>query len=344
MQRNVPISVVLTIYNGERFLAEAVDSILAQTFSDFELIAVDDGSTDRSLAILQAYAAQDQRVRLISRPNTGQAGAINDGVYAARGEFVARMDADDVLRPDRFRRQYEFLKAHPDIGVLGAAYQAIDETGTCIGQPNRYPLEPTRIRKALQNGSCAIAHPAVMLRRTALLRAGPYRGVLRPAEDYDLWLRMSEFTNLANLPEVLLLYRIHGGSLSVRHAFQQALGTELARRAWFLRQAGRDDPIRDEQTITPSLLERVGISANEVELLRGQTLRYMSSNHLSRGNHLSAMAVIAEYECAEISPWVRKRLAPEFALLRARIQRMQGHPMAVVVGAALIRDEHGSSK
>ena len=336
----VPISVVLPVYNGERFLAEAVDSILGQTFGDFELIAVDDGSTDRSLMILRAYEARDSRVRIITRPNTGQAGALNDGVAAARSEFVARMDADDIAMPERFRLQHEFLKAHPEIGGLGAAYQAIDETGATIGPPNVQPCRPDEVRRALQQGGCALVHPVVMLRRAVVLEAGPYRGLLRPAEDYDLWLRMSEFTSLANLPDVLLMYRIHGSSLSIKYAFEQACGTEIARLAGKMRRQGKADPIRDEQTVTPELLDRVGVSTGQLELLRGQTLRNLASGHLSRGNLSPALAVIADYEGAEIAPWVRRRLAPEFELLRARIRKIEGHSMAVVSGAVRICLRH----
>ena len=181
---------------------------------------------------------------------------------------------------------------------------------------------------------------AAMVRRAAALRAGPYRGLLSPAEDYDLWLRMSECVDLANLPEVLLSYRVHGGSLSMKYAFKQALGTEVALRAGLIRRQGKADPIGDEQTITPALLDRVGISPGQVGLLRGQTFRNLASVHLSRGNSLPAVAVIADYEGAEIAPWVRRRLAPEFALLQARIRKMQGHSMAVVTGAVRIGLRH----
>ena len=340
MSYHVAISVVLTVYNGERFLALAVESILAQTWRDFELIAVDDGSTDGSLTILQAYAAQDRRVRVLACSNTGQAGALNTGVAAARGAWVARMDADDIAAPERLRRQADFLAAHLRIGAVGAAYQAIDESGSPLGRPKLFSCDPAVIRKELQRGCCALAHPTVMIRRDVLQETGAYRGLLRPAEDYDLWLRMSEIADLANLPDVLLQYRIHGGSLSIKFAVAQALGTEVARRAGMVRRRTGADPIRDETSITPELLKRVGLSADEVSLLHGQTLRCLASNHLLRGNLSAALASIAEYEGAEIAPWVRRRLAPEFELLQTRIQRMQGDLTPLIAGVARICGRH----
>ncbi|MFZ4396973.1 MAG: glycosyltransferase family 2 protein [Kiritimatiellia bacterium] len=340
MSTLVPISVVLPVYNGERFLAEALDSILAQTFGDFELITVNDGSTDGSLAILQTYATRDPRLRIITRPNTGVARSRNEGLAAAQGELIAWMDADDVARPERFRRQYQFLQKNGSIGAVGAAFQAVDETGACIGAPKIFPSKPGVIHKDLQRGSCVMAQTLVMARREALRRVGGYRGLFTPAEDYDFWLRLSEVAELANLPDVLQLYRIHSQSLSMKYAFAQALGTEVARRAGNIRRRTGIDPVRGEESVTPELQARVGMSAEEVDLLRGNTLRCMASNHLLRGNLSAARVSIAEYEGASIAPWVRQRLAPEFELLQARIRKMQGNRMAMVSGTARICLRH----
>ena len=336
----MPISVVLPVYNGERFLAEALDSILTQTFADFELIAVDDGSTDGSLAILRAYAERDKRVRIITRPNTGVVGARNDGLAATTGEFIAWMDSDDRSLPDRFLRQHDFLRTHAGIGAVSAAYQAMDEAGDYVGSPISNPCEPEKIRRALQRGRCALVQGVAMMRRDAVLRAGAYRRLFVSAEDYDLWLRMSEAVDLANLLDVLLLVRLHAASLSHKRPFKQALCTEVARRAGVVRRRRGNDPIQDEEEITPRLLERVGISPDDVELLRGHTLRHMASNQLDRGNLPSALAAIAEYEGAEIPPWVRRRLAPEFELLQARARKTQGHSTAVASGAVRICLRH----
>src|SRR5438067_12011849 len=116
------ISVIMSVYNAEAFLEAAVQSVLMQSFSDFEFIIIDDGSTDRSNQILQDYARKDNRVRLISRPNKGLTASLNEGLKLARGEFIARMDADDVAAPDRFKIQVEYLRDHPEVSVRGSAY------------------------------------------------------------------------------------------------------------------------------------------------------------------------------------------------------------------------------
>ena len=127
---NAPlISVCMPVYNAKRYLGEAVESILSQTFRDFEFLIIDDGSTDRSLAILQRYAAQDARIRLSSEPNAGYVVRLNEMLHQARGDLIARMDADDVALPERFARQVEFLRSHPEVDVVGGAHENIDSKG-----------------------------------------------------------------------------------------------------------------------------------------------------------------------------------------------------------------------
>ncbi len=123
------ISVLMPVYNTERYVAEAIESILAQTFGDFEFIIVNDGSTDDSLAILRRYEQQDQRIRLITRPNTGIVGALNDGLALARAELVARMDADDVSLPERLGKQRDFMSSHPGCVAMSTAYTIMDPDG-----------------------------------------------------------------------------------------------------------------------------------------------------------------------------------------------------------------------
>jgi glycosyltransferase involved in cell wall biosynthesis len=200
------------VYNGARFLAEAVSSILGQTFGDFELIAIDDGSTDGSLQILQRMSRQDDRIRIISRPNTGLVGALNDGVAQACGEFVARMDADDVALPHRFERQCEFLRNRPDCVAVGSAILLMDCDGDPIGVQH-WAATHEEIDQLLLAGSSGLAHPAAMIRRAALQQVGGYRSEYESIEDKDLWLRLAETGRLANLREPLLRYRLHETSM-----------------------------------------------------------------------------------------------------------------------------------
>lgn len=208
------ISVVMPVYNAARYLQAAIDSILAQTFSDFELVAVDDGSTDNSHAILDSYAARDPRVRVLSRPNTGIVGALNDGLALARGEFLARMDADDIALPERFARQLAWFAERPDGVGVGSAFIYIDARGARL-KWNPRQTDHTAIEQALLAGDGgAIIHPAAMFRRAAVDRVGRYRPLAQWIEDLDLYLRLARVGTLGNRPETLLLYRYHEQSVN----------------------------------------------------------------------------------------------------------------------------------
>lgn len=227
MEKEPAISVLLPVYNAERYLREAVKSVLAQTFADFELIAVDDGSTDGSLAILREFKKQDPRLQVISRPNTGIVGALNDGLAKCRGKFVARMDADDVCMPERFERQVEQLRSTPGSVCVGCAVGLIDGRGSTIGRMIP-PSGHEEINRVMLKGHTAICHPAAMMRTGALREVRKYRQAFYPAEDLDLWLRLGEVGRLGNLPEVLLKYRMHDKSVSEQSGMAQR---EAARRA-----------------------------------------------------------------------------------------------------------------
>ncbi len=208
------VSVIMPVYNAERYLRDAVESILAQTFSDFELLAIDDGSQDHSLQILQEYAKQDARVRIhVYENNRGIVAALNQGLALARGTYIARMDADDISRPERFAKQVEFLEEHSETGIVGSAICVIDPDGRQLGII-KFPLDDLSIRwKSLL--ICPFAHPSIMLRRSLLLEHElSYRFELTNVEDYDLWVRLLSYTEGANLPEILMLYRAHAWSVS----------------------------------------------------------------------------------------------------------------------------------
>jgi len=205
------VSVVMPVYNAQRYLAEALQSVLSQTFTDFELIVVDDGSKDESLSIIKRVAGRDPRLKLISRPNTGIVGALTDGIEAARAEVIARMDADDVCLPQRFERQVEFLRNHPDHCLVGSRVTLIDPDGLPIGT---WATQTTHeeIDQAHLDRRWPVVHPTVMMRRAAVMAVGGYRKQYNTLEDLDLFLRLAEHGRLANVPEVLLLYRQHFGS------------------------------------------------------------------------------------------------------------------------------------
>jgi glycosyltransferase involved in cell wall biosynthesis len=215
------VSVVLPVYNGKAYLRAAVDSILAQTFVDFELIAVDDGSRDNSLSILQQYAARDGRVKVISRPNTGIAGALNDGIAAARAPLLARMDADDIALPTRFEKQVEFLREHPEVVLLGSRVLLVDPYDSPVYESD-HKVDHDAIAKSMLAGvGWSVVHPAAMMRTAAVRAAGGYRADRVPSEDLDLFLRLIETGRAANLPEVLLRYRQHSSSANHTRVAEQ---------------------------------------------------------------------------------------------------------------------------
>lgn len=214
------VSVLMPAYNAERYVAEAVESILAQTFTDFEFLIIDDGSTDRTRAILERFAARDDRIRLVSRPNTGHVVALNQMLANARGKLLARMDADDVALPDRFAAQVKFLRDHPEVVCVGGHYQVIDAKGRPLWI-NTPPERDEEIQRMALSGRCPINHPSVMMRARVARDVGGYREEMIVAQDLDLWLRMGERGQLANLPKVVLRYRLHDRSVSEMRQHQQ---------------------------------------------------------------------------------------------------------------------------
>jgi glycosyltransferase involved in cell wall biosynthesis len=209
------VSVILAAYNAERYLAEAVDSILAQTFGDFELILIDDGSTkDRTPQIVGDYARRDARVVAISRPNRGLTPTLNEGVSRAQGEFIARMDADDVCMPTRFAQQVAYLDAHPECVCVGSRVTIIDPYSSPV-KVTDHPLDHDAIDAQLLRGiGWAVVHPAAMMRTCAVRQIGGYREQFVTSQDLDIFLRLAEVGKLANLEEPLTKYRQHFESVS----------------------------------------------------------------------------------------------------------------------------------
>lgn len=260
------ISVAMSVYNGERFLESAIDSVLTQTFTDFEFLILDDGSRDSSPAIIAAAAARDSRIRPIVRENRGLVASLNQLLDEARAPLIARMDADDLCMPDRFAKQIAFLAAHPDHGVIGSYTRDIDEDGAAYPSSGAdHPVTHEAFVHNIEHGGPLIAHPSVLYRRDVVLAAGGYHAAFRHCEDFDLWLRLAHRTRIANLPERLLHYRHYAGQVSNRHAVEQQTGAAIARVAYAERQAGRPDPTEHLAVLPPietldALFGRDGVS------------------------------------------------------------------------------------
>ena len=221
------VSVIMPVYNAAPYLARAVESVLAQSFGDFEFLIHDDGSTDDSLKILRDYAAKDARMIVTTGANEGLAATLNRVIGTARAPLLARMDADDICLPDRFEKQVAYLDANPDCAVLGGCETTIDAAGYRIADV-RVPRTHEEIDANNLRGVTSIRHPTVMMRRDAVRHCGGYDPELVPSEDLDLWLRVAETGRLANLPDIVLEYRIHGDSIS---GGKQDLQRQMCRRA-----------------------------------------------------------------------------------------------------------------
>lgn len=247
------ISVVMPVYNGEKYVGRAIESILRQTFLEFEFLIVDDGSTDATPTLLDEYAARDARIRLLAQPyNTGIAAAGSRGCRETRGRYIARMDADDVSAPSRFEKQVAYLDTHSDVGILGGNIRECDERGA-RAEIWRRPTEPNVIAWFLIFGNC-IAHPTVMMRRDVFERFGPYRDCA--CEDYDFWSRAHSETKMANLPDVLVHYCIREDQAS---KLFPARSTDLE-----LQQAMMSDLVgREVPRSSVELLRLEGIGAAE---------------------------------------------------------------------------------
>jgi glycosyltransferase involved in cell wall biosynthesis len=219
------VSVCMPVFNAEQYVRDATDSILRQTFTDFEFIIIDDGSTDESREILEDFARRDARIRLVSRPNTGYTVALNEALQLARAPYIARMDADDISLPERFARQLAYLHAHPDCVAVGTRILTIDPFGSPLYQPN-HELAHNQIEAQLLAGiGWAIVHPASMMVREHVMALKGYRVEMEPSEDLDLFLRLAERGKIANLPEVLLHYRQHVKSVNHTRYLEQNRAT-----------------------------------------------------------------------------------------------------------------------
>ena len=207
------VSVLLPVYNGERYVAAAVQSVLAQTYGRLELVVIDDGSTDGTLAVLQSF--DDPRIRLTSRENRGLVATLAEAATLAQGAYLARMDADDVSQPERLRRQVAFLEAHPGVVLVGTDCTVVDEDGSAL-HDDRYLTDPDELKVGQVVGNYFV-HGAVMMRADAYDKVGGYDVTLPHAEDMDLWTRLSHAAAVASLPVPLYVYRDNPAGITSTH-------------------------------------------------------------------------------------------------------------------------------
>ncbi len=215
----IKASVLMPVYNGEKFIKEAISSVLSQTFRDFELLVLDDGSTDDSTKIAESF--QDERIRLVKLNHQGIAGALNYGLNLSNGEYIIRVDSDDISIPSRFEKILNYMDENKDIAICGSWAISINEKGETIGMMNYPPVENEEIKKYTLRHNPFI-HPAIIMRKSILESVGGYR-YLKHNEDYELWIRILSKYKGHNLTEPLLKYRIHPDQFTRKQNFRMRL-------------------------------------------------------------------------------------------------------------------------
>ncbi|WP_300490485.1 glycosyltransferase family 2 protein [Flavobacterium sp.] len=273
------LSVIIPVYNAEKYLQETIDSILKQSFTDFELIVLNDKSTDTSKSIIEKNAAADSRIIFVDKiENVGPARLRNEGFTTAKGEFIALMDADDIAMPDRFSKQIEFLKKNPEIGVCGTFYTLFKPDGK--RKLMALPTEHLAIRTAFLFYN-PIGNPTIMLRK-ACLKDFRFDNDFVPIEDYELWNRMSATTLFANVSESLLDYRWHDTNISQT----KIDNVNRSLRNIRLAQLQQDFGINPESTDIEGYLNafdfKRGLSAQEVIATVDAAQKLIAKNRESR--------------------------------------------------------------
>jgi len=322
---NPLVSVVTVVCNVERFLAEAIESILAQTFRDFEFIIVDYGSTDGSKSIISSLAGKDERIRLHEIAHCTLPEARNAGCFLAHGKYIALLDADNMALPDRLRWGVEYMEKHPEVGVVGGGMEAIDAAGAPLpnsalpyGSAPR-PLDNRGLQSALLS-YCAIWQNSVLMRKEAFTSVGGYRALFLQAEDYDLWLRIAECFEMANLKQPVFKLRYHPYQLSVRKRTQQTLCYLAARASAARRKAGQPDALDSAKEITPAVLTAMGVS--DAEQQTALLYSYCAQVHCmcALGEWSSALNLVMEM-LRSSSDWksVDRRSIADMRLKAARV-------------------------
>lgn len=266
------VTVLMPVYNCELYIKEAIDSILSQTFSDFELLIIDDASADRTVSIIKSYI--DSRIKLIEKPlNTGLINSLNLGLQMAKGIYIARMDGDDISLPNRFAKQVAFLDANQDITVCGSCYTVIG-TDTTIQLPEHHD----DIKLAFLKGNC-MAHSSIMMRKP-LPGEIPLKYDLsrETAEDYDLWVRLAlQGSLLHNLQEVLLFYRMHNSQVSQRQSLKQMNSVLVIKHTVFNCLALNLSP--DEKLVLDKVInDGLGINYYDIAVFRKLQIKLLDSN------------------------------------------------------------------
>ena len=246
-EKNPVVSVLMSCYNGEKWIGDAIESVLNQTFRDFEFIIIDDGSKDKSLEIMKDYSAKDSRIRIIEKENTGLPDSLNVGIKEAKGDWIARIDTDDLCEPQRLEKQFDLTTSDPELVLIGSAYHEIDEEGR-VQKLQLYPENHPELKKNLLHKKRFFAHSSAFYKTEIVRKAGGYRPRIKKSEDYDLWLRLAETGKLACIPEPLIRFRIHPGQISHEDSGRRQIADgRVALTSYWIRKFGYADPVEQSE-------------------------------------------------------------------------------------------------
>lgn len=294
---NPLVTVLMTVYNDEKFIEQSIKSILGQTFSDYEFIIVNDGSRDGTKEIIEKFRKNDSRIKVIHQENSGTTIASNKGLGEATGKYVARLDSDDISFPYRLEKEVQYLENNPNVALIGGGCEIIDEIGNVVGVRN---VNPRDLKKTLQS-RCFYQQSDVMYKRELVVTLGGYRSKFRNAQDYDLWLRISEQYDIAKLPTLLGQWRLNSKGYTLSRKKEQINEMKLAQKFSLQRKIrGYDDYelyIPDKPTV-----HRKSISSDDY-LLTITAVQILSGNikeaqkTLRRVQSLSANVLLFQLLC-----------------------------------------------
>lgn len=270
MRQLIPISVVMPVYNGKTYLHRAILSVLNQSFSDFEFLIIDDGSTDGSSEILLEYQQKDRRIRVVARKHLGLIAALNEGCNLARGKYIARLDCDDIAKSWRLEQQINYLNTNRNIVLLGGSTECIDGDDNLLFTMH-WPSQQQGLRDYMLL-DCQIAHTTVMFTKEVFVAVGGYRPAYRHAEDYDLFLRIGDKHGFDNLDQILCQYRLHSQQISSQQADAQIISSIGARLATKMRRSGLIEPKWRSVVVAYEDLIANGISTKRIDALTSSRL------------------------------------------------------------------------
>jgi glycosyltransferase involved in cell wall biosynthesis len=290
--KNPKVTVLMSVYNGEKYLREAIDSILNQTFMDFEFLIINDGSTDSTVEILQSY--DDPRIKIINNvENIGLTKSLNKGLRIARGTYIARMDCDDISLPERLEKQINYLNAHPEVGVLGTAYRLIDANGHDL-EIMRMPINDLQIR-----WTSLFDNPLL-------------------SEDYDLWTRMLNYTRGMNLSEPLIQYRVHANTVTSKYREVQlknrnivALRTMHEQQLEYAKTSDQVNQLRDLFVVSSKVMpyldaQRIALIENYLDMFEAFVSRHQGESGLKTLQRHEAVRVAYLILYSPLQPgWTR---------------------------------------